>query len=376
MKTSLCLWAVLALIVISACTGSGVSTASFGEPVYTPASASGFIVEADSSTGSCLITTTRPWQNADSAAVRRLAVLAPGSSAPAGLQAVSAPVRRVVTMSTTHIGLLKAIGADSVIVGVSGLNYVSDDDVRGRLSSTADVGYEGNIDYERLLTLRPDLVLLYGVNGPSAMEDKLAELGIPYMYVGDYTENDPLGKAEWMVALGYLLGDGPRSAGVFEAVAHRYDSIRESAACAGHNPTVMLNMPYNDSWFMPSTGSYVARLIADAGGRFIYTANTSAGSVPVDMETAYMLADSADFWLNTGAAATMAELRQAVPRFMGVPAVGAGHVYNSVKRMNARGANDYFESGSAAPDRVLADLVAILHPELTSDTLYYYKQLE
>ena len=55
---------------------------------------------------------------------------------------------------------------------------------------------KGNINYELLLSLDPDLVLLYGVNGASAMESKLEELDIPFMYVGDYLEESPLGKAE------------------------------------------------------------------------------------------------------------------------------------------------------------------------------------
>ncbi len=65
---------------------------------------------------------------------------------------------------------------------------------QARRDSIGDVGYEGNINYELLLSLDPDLVLLYGVNGASAMESKLEELDIPFMYVGDYLEESPLGK--------------------------------------------------------------------------------------------------------------------------------------------------------------------------------------
>ena len=60
------------------------------------------------------------------------------------------------------------------------------------------MGYEPDVDYERIVALAPDLVLLYGVTGPSGMESKLRELGIPYAYVGEYVESSPLGKAEWM----------------------------------------------------------------------------------------------------------------------------------------------------------------------------------
>ena len=55
----------------------------------------------------------------------------------------------------------------------------------------------------------------------------------------------------------------------------------------------MLNVPYGDSWFMPSTQSYVARLITDAGGRYIYQKNTGNASIPIDLEEAYLLASDA-----------------------------------------------------------------------------------
>ena len=44
------------------------------------------------------------------------------------------------------------------------------------------------------------------MNGASAMESKLKDLGIPFMYVGDYLEESPLGKAEWLVALSEVVG--------------------------------------------------------------------------------------------------------------------------------------------------------------------------
>ena len=40
----------------------------------------------------------------------------------------------------------------------------------------------------------------------TSITDKLDELRIPYIYIGDYLEADPLGKAEWVVALATLCG--------------------------------------------------------------------------------------------------------------------------------------------------------------------------
>lgn len=56
-----------------------------------------------------------------------------------------------------------------------------------------------------LLSLDPDLVQLYGVNGTNLMEDKLKELDIPFLYVADYLEESPLGKAESLLTLSEVI---------------------------------------------------------------------------------------------------------------------------------------------------------------------------
>lgn len=77
-----------------------------------------------------------------------------------------------------------------------------------------------------LLSLDPDLVLLYGVNGASAMESKLEELDIPFMYVGDYLEESPLGKAEWMVVLSEVTGKREKGEKAFAAIPVRYNALK------------------------------------------------------------------------------------------------------------------------------------------------------
>lgn len=62
-------------------------------------------------------------------------------------------------MSSTHIAMLDAIGEVRCITGVSGIDYISNPDIQARRDSIGDVGYEGNINYELLLSLDPDLVL-------------------------------------------------------------------------------------------------------------------------------------------------------------------------------------------------------------------------
>ena len=46
---------------------------------------------------------------------------------------ISRPLSRLIVMSTSHIGFLRAIGGEDAIVGVSGAEYVYDSTVRARI---------------------------------------------------------------------------------------------------------------------------------------------------------------------------------------------------------------------------------------------------
>lgn len=372
--------AVVALcaIVVAACGRKSVSLEDFDKPVYMLEYASGFDIQGADSKQSVLLTVTNPWQGADGIAVQ-LFIARDGETAPEGFdgQVLEGDADRIVAMSSTHIAMLDAIGEVDRVVGVSGIDYISNPDIQARRDRIGDVGYEGNINYELLLSLDPDLVLLYGVNGASGMEPKLRELGIPFMYVGDYLEESPLGKAEWMVALSEVVGCRSEGEKVFAEIPVRYNALKQRVAeNALDAPSVMLNMPYGDSWFMPSAGSYAVRLIEDAGGDYIYKKNTGNASTPVDMEEAYLLASAADLWLNVGMASTLGEVKAACPKFADTRCFRNGYVYNNNACTNAAGGNDYFESAVVHPDLLLRDLVKIFHPELVEEPFVYYKRLK
>lgn len=373
------IYLVLALsMVFAGCRGEGTCLADFNRPLYTPEYASGFKIEGADGRRSVLLTVTNPWQGTEGVTTQ-LFIARDGEPAPEGFggQVLDTEAKRIVAMSSTHIAMLDAVGEAARTVGVSGLDYISNPAIQARRDRIGDVGYEGNINYELLLSLDPDLVLLYGVNGASPMEGKLEELGIPFMYVGDYLEESPLGKAEWLVALSEITGKRAEGEKVFASIPIRYNVLKKRVAdCTGDRPSVMLNTPYGDSWFMPSTASYTARLIADAGGDYIYKRNTGNASEAIDAEEAYLLASQADLWLHTGTVASLDELKTMCPKFTDTRCFRSGQVYNNTARTNAAGGNDYFESAVVHPDLVLRDLVKIFHPELVEEDFVYYKQLK
>ena len=369
----------LLIVLLAACNGKKTASISdFSNQLYTPEYASGFSIKGADGYESSIITVTNPWQGADSITTQ-LFIARGGESAPEGFtgQVLEGDASRIVAMSSTHIAMLDAVGEAGRVVGVSGIDYISNPVISANRDSIGDVGYEGNINYELLISLDPDLVLLYGVNGASSMEGKLNELGIPFMYVGDYLEESPLGKAEWMVALSEVVGKRTEGEQVFGGIPVRYNDLKKRVADTVLDaPSVMLNTPYGDSWFMPSTESYVARLVKDAGGDYIYKKNTGNASLPIDLEEAYKLTSEADMWLNVGMANSLDELRTSCPKFSDTRCFRNGSVWNNNLKTNVAGGNDYYESAVVNPDIILRDLVKIFHPELVEEDFVYYKQLK
>lgn len=371
---------VLAITIVS-CGGNGNSSVStYADSIYLPEYASGFRILGAEGRSSVIIESVNPWQGADSV-VTRLFIARDGEEPPQGFegQVIEGDARRIVAMSSTHIAMLDVIGETARVVGVSGMDFISNDAVRSRRDSIGDVGYDGNVNYELLLSLQPDIILLYGTNGASGMEPKLKELGMPYVYIGEYLENSALGKAEWIVAVAEIVGKRDEGIKAFSAIPERYNAIREKAAdCLKHSsrPKVMINLPYGDSWFMAPTGSYLVRLIEDAGGDYIYKKNNSNESRPIDLEEAFMLVSASDKWINVGQTRSLDELRKNYPKFAATKPVLSGEVYNTTGRVAANGANDYWERGVVEPDVVLRDMVMIFHPELADSDLVYYEKLK
>ena len=357
-------------------------TCNMGEyivDIYTPKYASGFSIVGAEGKKSTILKVKNPWQGAND--VETMLFIARGNEkAPEGFQGqvIQGDAERVVCMSSTHIAMLDAVGAVERVAGVSGIDFISNPYIFENRNNIADVGYDGNMNFELLVAQHPDIVLLFGVNGACAMEAKLEELGIAYAYIGEYVEEDPLGKTEWMIALSEIIGCREQGMEYFSEIPKRYEELKTVASTATSPlPEVMINTPYADNWFMASSTSYLARLIEDAGGDYIYKKNTSNNSKPIDLEEAALLAANADVWINVGNVASLSDLCSKFPKFANMPCVTKGKVYNCDRRQAPGGGNDYWESGVVNPDLILRDLIKIFHPELESDKEFvYYRKLE
>ena len=312
------------------------------------------------------------------------------------------PLERLIVMSTSHIGFLSASGGDGAIVGVSGGEYVCTPSVAARIAegTIADIGHDASPDYERIMALKPDLLLTYSVSpAKSRFLSKLESLGIRTFIVNEHLERHPLARAAYIRLFGALTGNMPAADSVLDAVSKNYIDLRDSVSMTERGTRkILVNIPYKDQWFIPGQESYLTTLFKDAGGEILGAEAGSSVSGQISVEAAYSLSKEADLWMNVGWCRTLEQLLSVNPLFsdfleniqgnahvrgyscakdpvLADSSASAPVVWNDNNRLNAKGGNDFWESGVVRPDLILRDLVGIFSCE-GGPAPAYYKALE
>jgi iron complex transport system substrate-binding protein len=345
-----------------------------GGEIYKPKYANGFSLAR--SGDATILRVTDPWQFASEVEFNYL--LSPNAS-PKALNEIKIPVTKAICMSTTHVAFISALKQTSSITGISGLRHVSDSTViaLGKANKIVDVGYDSNLSYELIFSLKPDVVFAYGVRGEFAViEKKLNELGVKVVYFGEYMEDTPLGKAEWIVAMSAFFAGQQHAEEIFQRIETDYLNAANMTLNVEYKPKVMFNVPYKDTWYLPGTKSYMVKFVNDAGAEYIYPENEGRNSYPMSIEKAYSIAQNADFWLIGNSSKSLTELKNVDARMSDIPAFKKQRIYNSNLRANDYG-DDFWESGIVKPNLILKDLIKIFHPELVPEhELYYYRELK
>jgi iron complex transport system substrate-binding protein len=340
--------------------------------------AAGFDLQRDGS--KTIITVKNPWQHASG--IEYTYILSDSVNSSSIVDEyhtiLKTPVQRVVCLSTTHIGFIGFLQKENSVIGVSGKDYVVNNSIRNKIAENqvVDVGYDENLNYELIIRLKPDVVFAYGVNvSITNTVKKLNELGIPVVLIGEYLEEDPLAKMEWVKVFAscYHLHEINSQ---FDLVVTRYNALKAIAAKDKIKPTVLLGLPWRGTWYVSGAHSYIARMINDAGGSYIWQNLEFNESTPMGLEKIYEKALTASYWINPGEARSKKDIFAVDERFAALPSISSDHVFNNDNQLNATGGNDFYESGVTEPDIILSDLVYILHPHLLpSYKLKYYRKL-
>lgn len=327
------------------------------------------------------VTINNPWEKAENISIEYI-LTDKNSSLPDSLhekKIIRTPVEHIICLSTTHLAFLEILNETGSVAGISGIKYISSPEIRNCFEEgeIPDVGYGQNLNYELLVNQKPDLVMAYALGSEvTAYSQKLNELGIPVVIIAEYLEETPLGKAEWIKFVGHLFGKEQEAIEFFNKLEKKYLELKELTSGISGKPKVMVGLPHKDTWWVPGGNSYLANLIADAGGQYIGKANPSHESYVISFEHALVWGTEANIWINTGNLTSKKEILAVDRRFNNFRVFREGKIFNNIKKLSPEGGNDFWESGTVNPHLILRDLINAFHPGLTNDEMIYYKEIK
>jgi iron complex transport system substrate-binding protein len=248
---------------------------------------------------------------------------------------------------------------------VSRLRDLPDDEVGQRIAGPVrEFARSAVVDAEVIVSSRPSLLMTAGAPGPSLTAVRSA--GVSVVANTDWLEPTALGRAEWLKFIALFLNEERRAQALHAAMKARYQALRSRVADLpeADRPLVMTGRSTRGTFTIAGGRSYVADLIGDAGGRYVWSDNTAAGATTVDLEAQFQRAAKADVWINGGGWNNVAAMLDDEPRYAEFKAYRDRRVWVYERRLTPAGGNDYWTRSITHPDLVLADLVKIFHPEL------------
>ena len=301
---------------------------------------------------------------------------------------VQVPVSRTIVMTMLQLSNFTALDALDVVRGITGTKNLFNKDVRERVADgrIKKIGMEGNFDTELILAAQPEVIFISPFKRGGY--DAIKETGITLIPHLGYKELHPLGQAEWIKFVGLFLGKEREADSLFAEIEARYNALKEKTHpqplpsgrgeagakkasgneslplrgdLEGSSPTVFSGEMHGGNWYAVGGKNALAQLFRDAGADYVIK-DDNTGGVNVEFEQMYAQAADADYWriLNSFPGDFSYEaLKASEPRNELFRAFREKHViYCNMKQ------TPYYELAPVQPDVLLADLIAIFHPEL------------
>lgn len=292
---------------------------------------------------------------------------------------ITVPIQKMVATSTTHIPPLEMLEREASLIGFPNTNYISSEKTRSRIDrgQVRDVGTNLSLNVEVLIDMQPDVIMGFGVDGEKKVYEELRKSGLHIIYNGDWTEEHPLGKAEWILLFGVLFGEEQRAMEWFTNIETAYHEAKQLVADVDTKPTVMSGSVYQDQWYVPQGKSWAAQFIQEAGGDYLWKDTDGEGSLALSFETVLEKAQHADFWIGPGQFYAYDQLLKANANYTFFKSFQEKKIFTFSHKKGPTGGVIYYELAASRPDWVLKDLIKIMHPErLPEHSLVFFEPLQ
>lgn len=283
---------------------------------------------------------------------------------------IQIPIKKLVVTSTTHIPMVELLNAENSLVGFPHTKYVSSEKTRKLIDNghIKEIGQEANLNTEILLDLQPNIVVGFSMQKTNKSLNFIEKNGIPVLLNGDWLEETPLGRAEWIKFFGVLFNKEKEADSIFKSIENDYLTAKKVAQKATSNPTVLSGaIMQKDVWSLPAGESFVAQFLKDANCNYLWKESKGKGSLQLSFETVLDKAQNADFWIAPGYFSSKKQMLQSNRHYKQFTAFAKNKIYTPNLKKGKTGGAIYFELAPTRPDLVLKDLIKIVHPNLLLD---------
>ena len=278
---------------------------------------------------------------------------------------------KLISLTSTVNGMLSILESTDQLTGISGIDYVYDPAIRELYSQgkIEEFGDEGNLSLEQIIGSKANSILYSGFGREFPDHEKLEKLGFILIPIYDWRENHPLGKAEWIKLIGVLTGKEKEAIAYFNEVKKEYFETKALVSEPSEKPSVISGNLIGDVWYAPGGDSYMAQLMKDAGGSYIYSSQKGTASLEFSIEQILKDNQTTKIWINPGIG-NKSKIDKINPHAKFLKA------YNNIFCYSPQ-MNKFWERSAAEPHKVLSDLIHIFHPEIKGiKSYYFYKKID
>jgi iron complex transport system substrate-binding protein len=282
--------------------------------------------------------------------------------------------KRIIPLSTTYVAFLEALKIENKIIGFPNLKFINSPRTKKLITKNKIKNLAYPLNIEEVIKLDPDLIISYSSSSPEILGlDKIERLTKKTVYFPEYLEKHPLGRAEWIIVLGYLTSKKEEAEIFFNHVKTQYLKLKKMYLKSDFKRTVLLGTKNAGDWKAPEKDSYLATLIKDAGGVYILDEKSNKN---LKFEEILKLRSKIDFWLPHTVWSSHKDILNEDKKYQLLFSDTNIKVYNASKKSSADAGFDFWETGLSRPDLILKDLITMFNHKNQKDLiLKWYKKL-
>ncbi len=290
------------------------------------------------------------------------------------LKIIRVPIEKLVVTSTTHIPMLELLKEENSLVGFPNLQYISSTKTRQLIADNKikELGNEQDINTEVLLNLQPEIVIGFSMNSNNKMFANIEKSGIPVLLNGDWLEETPLGRAEWIKFFGVLFGKEKEADSIFNNIEKQYKNAISIANNTTTKPTILSGVLFKDIWNLPAGESFVAQFLKDANTNYIWSDTKGKGSLSLNFENVFEKGQHADFWIAPGHYTSLTQLKNVNQHYAEFDAFKSKNIYSFANKIGENGGVLYYELAPVQPHIVLKDIIKAVHPKLLPNYVPFF----